>query len=266
MSSFSLDFINEIKINEVAATTPRATTKKETNPPADFLGLRVWKDGSVFPSLLLTEKFSLEYPGNATVTTIDVHNEDGTKKLDKDNKQVTKRTVVFPEGTVANGLDVFTMADWTQLDPASRAHKCILVGVSPKTSPKVELFSNVKYNEDGTPQNSVLDQGANTYGKERLIPLLKEVYGIEIGEAGYVDLEINTGYNLKAKVSNGIFMLPKTIVRGTKAGAADYLRRENIDIFPLVPVSAPVQTTPIQGTLMEDSNELGLAAAAMETV
>ena len=237
MSNALLGFLNEIKVNEVAATAPRTTSKKETNPPSTSLCIRVWKDGSIYPSRTLVDQYNLEYP-KATVTVIDVHNEDGSLKKDAEGKQVVKRTVVTEGNT--NGLDVFTISDWTQLDDASRAHKLVLVGVTPKSMPKVELFSNVKYNDDGTPQNSVMDQGATTYGKETLLPLLKEVYGVEPNEAGYIDLEINPTFNLRERVSNGIFIIPKTIIRGEKKGKADYLRRENIDIFPMTPV-VPVE-------------------------
>jgi hypothetical protein len=241
MNNALLGFLNEIKVNEVAAPVGRLTTKKETNPASNFMGIRVWKDGSIFPSRTLVDTYNLEYP-KATVTIIDVHNEDGSLKKDAEGKQVVKRTVSFPEGSTANGLDIFALADWTQVDETVRANKLILVGITSKSMPKVEVFSNVKYNDDGTPQNSVMDQGATTYGRETLLPLVKSVYGMEPGENGYIDLEINPSFNLKSKVANGVFLIPKTIVRGEKKGHADYLRRENIDVLPMTPV-VPVQST-----------------------
>ena len=115
------------------------------------------------------------------------------------------------------------------------------MAVSPKNAGKVELFAQVNYNDDGTPKTSVMEQGATTFGKEKLIPMLKECYGTALSdETPYAGLEIVVGQNLRALSPNGIFLLPKTIVRGKDAGKMDYMRRENVDIFPMV-VAQPVQ-------------------------
>lgn len=240
MSSLSLSFLKDIKLEEIKSPAPR-NVRKESNPPSG-LTIRVWKDGSVYPSRELVDRFALEYP-KATVTIIDVHNEDGSKKVDEKGNQVTKRTVTVDPEAVANGMDIFTLSQWLQAK--SPNNKAILVGISPKSSPKVELFSNVKYNDDGTPQNSVMDQGASTFGKETFLPMIKEVYGVEPNEAGFIDLTVDDSYDLKAVCPNGVFELPKTIVRGVDKGKADYVRRENISIFGLVPVvaDAPTQLT-----------------------
>lgn len=235
MSNFSLGFLNELTIAEVPVSSPRVKNKKDLNPPADSLRIRLWKDGSVYPSKALVDTFHLEY-AKATVTVINVHNEDGTPKLDENGKQVTKRTKVPVEGVVENGLDVFKLSDWKQVTGPESNHPLLLVGVSPKSAPKVELFASSKYNDDGNPQMSVMEQGAKTYGKEVLIPLVEEVYGVTIGDSGYIDLEINTGFNLKSKAPNGLFILPKVFSRGVNAGKSDSVIRENIDVFPMTPV------------------------------
>lgn len=238
MSTFSLGFLKEITIEQVTAPAPR-NTKKEANPPADAMCIRVWKDGSVYPSAALVSKFNLEYPKASEVKFIKLHNPDGTPKVDEKGVQLQERKVIVEAS--ANGLDVFTLKSWHQAKTGDDVPDAILVGVSPKSAGKVELFSNVKYNDDCTPQNSVMDQGATTFGKTNLLPMLESVYGVTPGEEGYVDLLVDTSFDLKVIAANGIFMLPKVTVRGTDKGKADVIRRENISVFGLVPM---VSATP----------------------
>lgn len=223
--SFSLDFLNEIKIEEVSKSSTRAAKKSSTdnNPASTFMGIRVWKSGKVYPSQALTDAFSLEYSNK--VRTIDAEG---------------KITTSVPNEGKTNGFDVFSISDWTQVDDATRSNKLILIGVTPKSCNKVDLFSTTKYNEDGTPVFSVMEQGASTFGSKTLLPLIKEVYGMECNEEGYIDLEINTNFNLKSKALNGIFVLPKVISRGDDMGKPDIARRENINVFPMTPVVAVV--------------------------
>lgn len=237
MSGLSLDFLKNLQIQEVTPSAPRVS-RKELNPAPDFIGIRIWKDGSVYPSAKLVADFNLEYP-QAKVEYIKVLGEDGQPKMIEVEGQgpvpETKRRVTPADGS--NGLDVFFMPDWTQADATSRQNKLILVGVSPKNAGKVELFSQVNYNEDGTPKVSVMEQGAKTFGADRLLPLIEEAYGVKLSdETPFVDLEINLQYNLRQICPQGIFMLPKRISRGADAGKMDYVRRENIDIYPMVPV------------------------------
>jgi len=217
--SFSLDFLNEIKIQEVAKTAPRIAKKANSNPNPEFMGIRIWKSGKVYPSQALTDAFCLEYPTKIVST-----DEEGN-------------TVMTLPDVSSNGLDVFALSDWSQIDSQTRqTNKVLLIGVSPKTSAKIDLFGNVRYNQDGTPVSSVMEQGASTFGTDSLIPMIESTYSTQFNEEGYIDLEVNTKFNLKSKAMNGIFMIPKVISRGKDAGKADVVRRENIDVFPLTPV------------------------------
>lgn len=237
--SFSLGFLSGLSIQEISANAPRLA-KKDSNPAPTFMGFRVHKDGSVFPSEALVQKFNLEYP-KATVTNKPLFNsEDGSPLKDEEGNPVTKRVVDTPDGS--NGFDVFMLHTWTQAENRESMPNVILVAVSPKKSDKVDLFSNTKYNDDGTPKSSVLDQGALTFGKDALLPMIKEVYGIEIGEEGFLDLEVVVSENVRSISPSGIFNLPKLITRGEKKGKADFVRRENVDIFPLVVVGTVMAT------------------------
>lgn len=244
---FGLDFLNDIKVEEVASkSAPRPARKGNLNPAADFMGIRVWKNGAVYPSKALVDAFHLEYPTKVK-RTVNVEqpitNPDGTVST----QSVAKEEMVVPEGTVANGFDVFTLSSWSQIDEATRnARKLILVGISPKSASKVDLFNISKYNEDGSPKMSVMEQGAMTFGADNLLPMLADTYGVTPNEEGFIDVQLVVGINLASKVPNGIFILPKVISRGKDAGKADFVRRENISVCPLIVadnhVSAPVQT------------------------
>jgi hypothetical protein len=203
----------------------------------------------------------LEYPTAVQVENIALFNEDGSPKMvtveGKEPIQATKRKVTFDEQVLANGLDVFTLHAWTQIPEADRTSSpnLLLVAVTPKSAPKVELFANVKYLEDGKPASSVLTQGASTYGKAVLLPLVKELYNAEPNEEGYIDLEVASSFDQSSKVPNGVFILPKNVSRGQEKGKASYEMRSCSGIFPLVPAAvmaaettapAPIQETPIE--------------------
>ena len=204
MSNF-LSFLKTAKVTDAEVPVGGSTggPKKQRNPNPTFFGVRVWKDGSVYPSRPLAEQFDLEYQAK------------GAK---------------IP----GNGFDVIDTRKWVQM---KAAQAFIAIGVSTKGSPKLDLFSSTKYKEDGAPISSVLTQGATAFGASTLLPLLKDIYNVEPNEEGFIDLAVVTDKNggVNFRSSNGIELLPKVITRGDNAGKADYAKRENIDIFALVP-------------------------------
>jgi hypothetical protein len=248
---FGLEFLKDLQVQEVAKAAPRKTSSINRQPAADFVGIRIWKSGAVYPSKALIDAFQLEYPTKVKITGTSqkaVTLEDGTVAT----QDVPTESWVVPQGVQANGLDVFTMASWSQIDEVTRSsHKLILVGVAPKSAPKVSLFNSVKYNEDGTALISVAEQGTVTFGKEVLLPMIEATYGAKPNEEGFIDLQVVTEFNLSSKVPNGIFHLPKVVTRGEDAGKADVVRRENISVFPLV-VS---QTAPAPAEQVVESHD-----------
>lgn len=272
MAAVNLAFLKGLELLEVEDKQPQQRGTKQNNPEPTSMRIRVHKDGSIYPSQALVTKYSLEYPKVKVTLTPKV--KDGlpvmSEKKDVNGnlfptdlqEQLMDRSIDY--GTsMAMGLDVIDSEAWkgTKQYPDT-APRIILVGVSPKNSPKVELFSGVRYNDDGTPVSSVLTQGATTYGKETLLPLLKEVYGVEIGEQGYIDLDVAEGYQVKDK--QGIYFLPKKVTRGKDAGKSDYERRENISIFPLVPVVDEVSSEPTVLPETNSSEELVMDATVLE--
>lgn len=241
MSAFDLDFLHELSAEEVVAPQPK-TVKKDRNPANDFMGIRVWKDGSVYPSKALVDQFNLEYqkPASSQEPVM----KDGQPVLDDAGKQVTELKLDFSNDN-SYGIDIVDSNDWGQVAKTWKGRRLVLAGITFKRAGKVDLFAACRY-DAGVPIVSVLDQGSSTYGKAQLLPMMGEVYGVQCGEGGYMDLELVQSHNLKAIAANGIFNLPKTIVRGTKAGSPDIARRENINIFPLIPV---METTAPLGTV-----------------
>ena len=199
--SFNFDFLNTVTLTEVPVkATKVGATKIQRNP--EGLTLRVFASGKIYPSQELVAKFSLEYE---------------VKGL----------------SNISNGMDVFKSIDWPMF-PTSAPDKYIFVGIVPKNLPKVDLFGQVGYEEDGSPKSSVLEQGGGSFGIQ-LLEMIKEVYWIEIEKGQFVDFEIKE--DVKIKSSNDLYFVPKTVARGEKKGEITVVRRESIDIMPLVPVS-----------------------------
>ncbi len=198
---------------------------KQWAPNPSLIAIRVWYDGSVFPSQAAIEQFDLEYK-DAVITL-------------KDNK----RHYDFPDGQ-GNGLDVILSTQWKSFN-ASVEGKMLFVAVTPKKEPKVDLFSSTNYEETGKPKTIVSEQGANTYGNAVLLPALKEIYGIELTkEEGkdFVDLVIfeslGSGLevmNITEHYSKPITFLPKVVSRGEDKGKLDYVKRENVKIYGFAP-------------------------------
>src|SRR5882757_6878229 len=180
----SLDFLKQIKVDDPATMRKSGGggARKAWNP-TDGLKLRVWKDGSVFPSKELVDWFDLEYRAKGAEHQ-------------------------------GNALDVFPSA---QFPIFKTPQPLILINVTSKANAKTDLFGSVGYVSDaetlpegatiGDPLSSVLNQGATTFGKKSLLPMIKEVYDIELDDKGYIDLVLlgadGTDATQKFELPNG---------------------------------------------------------------
>lgn len=229
-----LSFLGAVKVANPDVKEGRSTSKKQRNPNALLLAIRLWADGSVYPSQALVDKFNLEYP-KATVSVVKT----------KDGKDKNVYTVVDDK---SNGLDIIDTAQWPQIVTPEHF---LAVAVSPKDSPKLDLFSVTRYDETGNPIASVMEQGSATYGKSVLLDLVKDRYNVEPNEEGFIDLEVvmqapdGTPINLSS--ANGINLLPKVIARGADKGKPDYSRRENVNIYVLAPMAVLEDNTTMSG-------------------
>lgn len=195
---FDFSFLNEVEVITPEKET-RVNVAKTDKYPTEGTVIRVWANGNIFPSPELVKELNLEYGSSAIQAG-------------------------------GNGLDVFA---FSKLPNAPKvAQDCIMISAVLKSAPKVDLFGSCKYDELGKPKSSVLTQGGGTFGEE-FIAMIKEVYGIEIPKGTYLDLEVKL--DISPKVSPIVY-LPKTIDRGPKKGQLDVARRENISIYPLVPI------------------------------
>lgn len=190
-----LTFLNDISLEKTVVNT---RTSSVDHVPTNGAQLRLFKDGKVFPSAQLVDDHSLEYVA---------------KGLEVGNGYDIIDTTHFP--------------NYPQDNP-----RLVMVAVASKDSAKVDLFSSVGYNPDGTPKTSVLTQGSGTTGKW-LITMLEEVYGEELFPEGvnFVDLVINTEFGLTTP--NNIYHLPKRVARGANKGDMTYQRRTDTTLWPL---------------------------------
>lgn len=202
-----LDLVKRgVAINNSEPKTPATRAKKDRNPVTS--DLRLFRDGSIYPSATLVKKYNLEYQ----------HKDDTSP---------------------GNGFDVIDSRAW--VNTANSETPFLMITAVFKDAPKVDLFGQTRYNDDGTPASSVMTQGTKTFGL-KLWEMLHEVYGTEIptkdSEKDYVDLDIveddEFAQNLLT-ATNGIFNVPKTIARGDDKGLQTYTRREKLVMSFLIP-------------------------------
>lgn len=174
--------------------TGRQRQPKQRNP--EGLAIRVFADGSVYPSRQLVDDFKLEYV---------------TRKAGEDE-------------AVSFGFDFFDSSEW----PPLAAHpRMIVFGAVPKSQPKVDLFSACRYDDAGVPRSSVMTQGTVSTA---LLDLVRSM-GYLTTDQKYCDLQILTAFPIT--VQDGIANVPKVVERGENKGEKTYQRRENATFYPV---------------------------------
>lgn len=231
-------------IKVVAEEKPRngGGPRKEWNPPAG-LTIRVWKDGSVFPSQELVDKFDLAYRNKATDAELAALKEAGKLPV------------------VGHGFDIVDSSDFA--GTFATPTRLLVISPARKDAGKVDIFDSVSFKEDGTPIASVMDQGSTTFGKKFLIPKIEEIYEVifaksataKTGESGaleptpavegvdYVDLVL---IGQEGEISSSpqpwtlpdgkvIAYFPKIMTKGDNKGQMTVARRENPKMYVLYP-------------------------------
>ena len=198
------NFLNNLTLID----TGRTRTPKTKNPTG--LTIRIFNDGSVYPSQEAVDKFNLQYLGKEANTN-------------------------------SFGFDVIDSAQWKVFENAPRV---IVVGLTTKNQPKVELFASCKFNENGTPKADVMTQGSLS---TTLLDLVKDLKYITEDQK-YVDLRIVEEHPIK--MEDGLAYIPKVFERGVKKGEKDYVKRENSTFYILEPQEMEVNNT------VETTNEL----------
>lgn len=212
-----LAFLQNIQV--VADERPKKPRTKEWNP-TEGLAIRLWKSGEVYPSQALVDQFNLEFKNRLT---------------DEDLTAIKAGTISKPHP--GNGFDVIDTEDFPAFKSSQRL---LIISPVPKDQLKVDLFGTVSYSETMTPVISVMDQGAATFGKDFLIPTLKEVYDIELGDENpYVDLVFmgkeGTDNPEPFFADKDIVFFPKKVARGEKKGEMTIQRREKPAMYVLYP-------------------------------
>lgn len=262
-----LAFLKDITL--VGAEKPKraaSVSSKDYNPAEDRMAIRLFYDGSVFPSTALVDRFNLEY---ATREVDNTPLEPIVAGGEAQGVGAPEPAKVRYKDVTGNGFDV---ADTNEFKSFVSPQRLLVVAVTPKAELKVDLFSSTGYEEDNTPSSSVLTQGSATFGKSVMIPMVEEVYGLKFKVAGksakpakldekgnviseevpaveeipgleFVDLallgsegtEASAGFRLPE--TKNIAFLPKRVSRGDKRGESTVARRENPELFVLMPIS-----------------------------
>jgi len=251
-----LGFLNSSKIEEVVAPARKGGVRKEWNPAPSIVAVRLWKNGSIFPSQAAVDKFDLAYK-NATVKKEPIKLKEG--EVADPEKPKFKNTYSFPDGS-GYGFDLLDSRSWNEVKAGEGA--MLFVAAVPKSEGKVDLFNTVAYDDAGVPKVTVMEQGALTFGQQVLLPAVEAVYGVNFNrdevkdEAGrvaaaaitdgvdFVDLAIFDklgDFDITAKYSKPIIFAPKLVSRGADKGKADYARRENVKVYGLAPAELVIE-------------------------
>ena len=217
-NKMNFDFLSTV-------TVKNEKTKRVATPKLPLgLALRVFATGAVYPSEELVAKYDLEYQ----------------------NKSEDKNAYV------GNGFDIILSTDWAAF-PADAPQAYLFIASAPKALPRIDLFGQCSYNEDGTPKATVTAQGSSSFGKKYLVPMVEKVFGITLEKGQYVDLVINTEVSIPSE--DGIFYIPKPFTRGEKAekGMMDIVRRENIVINPLTAIASTEEPVEAEETVENDA-------------
>ena len=208
---FNLSNLKNVKLKEVPKQAPRqgggsTLVKRPTNGD-----LRVFANGRVYPSEALEAKYSLAY----------------APKIETPDPVTGELKV----SVVGKGMDVFSSSKWTMVDGLLE-EEVLFVGFTPRQgNPKIDVWGSCQF-KDGKPSTAAIDQGASTFGRESLVPMLETAYGVDFEKTPFVDLVVLEDTPMISE--NGVYHLPKVVARGENKGKADYARRESIDIFPIV--------------------------------
>lgn len=226
-----LDFLKQIKVDDPATMKKPHSgggggSRKAWNPTTPNT-IRVWKDGSVFPSADLVERFNLEYGARP----VEVAAEAGAEPVGEDKKPKWLQP--------GNAFDVFDSADFPIFKSPQRV---LIANVVAKAAGKADLFASIEWDPlTGEPKNSVMDQGAATFGKNELIPLIEDVYQMSPGEK-FIDFVL-LGQDGEAATKHfglpdgkQVCVVPKKISRGPKKGEMTYARREDPWLYILYPL------------------------------
>ena len=229
----NFDFLSKVVL-DADASAPRRP-KKERMPTTAHL--RVFKNGSVYPSKALVEALGLEY-----------------RPLVKDEAGKW----VEPEDP-GYGFDVCLSTEF----PAFKVPQpVVVISTVSRIHPKVSLFGSVSYIQkpedaveglnEGDPTVSVTEQGSATFGSNELLPMLADTYKVVPGKDGYIDLMLVGTDGTPGVDSPWVFnrpvYVPKKVARGETKGQASTVRRENGKYFVLVPVMETAGQVGVQST------------------
>ena len=265
-----LNFLQSSKVEEVVPGTRAGGPtgpRKQRQPNPSIVAVRLWRDGSVYPSTAAIAKFDLGYK-DTTITKEPIPLKDG------ETVQKTKNVYAFPNGT-GNGLDVVDSRAWDQFKTGGDGGMLFVVP-TPKNAPKVDLFGTTNYIDNGKPKSTVEEQGAKTFGQDVLLKAVEELYGIVwkvdaveaepaqpavpasqgvearkakpaieavtgVDGVEYVDLVIFDklgDFNIVDTYSKKILHIPKRTIRGKDAGELSYVKRENAVVYGFAPFAA----------------------------
>jgi hypothetical protein len=133
------------------------------------------------------------------------------------------------------GFDVFTSKDWGQIDVNENI---LFAAIVPTVESKIDVLG---YNHKGRPAKAEeVYEVPPSKGGSILYSKLVEVFNGE-PENGSFHIYFDTKYQMVTP--NNVYYIPKTFSKGANAGQPTYVRRENINVYPINLVDDSVSDT-----------------------
>lgn len=149
-----------------------------------------------------------------------------------------------------NAIDYFNTKEWGPYP--KDAPEAVVIGFSPRTEAKLDLFGYTRKKKGE--EASIMQQGPEAVG---LWELIVNTYKLtDIDNWPYIDLEVNM--DIPIKTEDSIYLLPKKVSRGKNIGKLTYQRRENINLFLLLP--GKMEFKKVVGSASRDIEQLDLVA------
>lgn len=217
----NLDFLDNLKLNSVEATK---TTVKRELPTG--MTIRVYAKGQTYPSMDMVNTFNMEY-------------------VAKDAKDA------------GYGMDIFKSIDFPMIPQGTP--NFMLCAIVPRKEPKVDLFASCKYAKDeagnviNEATTSVTTQGTATFGK-KILAMVAETYGLQ-PKSDYIDLIVMTDH--KQVSANGVYIVPKAVSRGDKAGQLTHVTRSTVDVFPFIVDDSTAKPITVEDTSGDTAEAAG---------
>lgn len=203
ISDETLKFLKSVQLN-----VQHSAKQPVEHTPPDSVFMRVFKNGKTYWSNDAIRMYNLQYQPK------------------KEKISTTGKVSYIKEG---NAIDIFTSTDWSQLS-IKPEQELIFVSIAARNFGNYDTADGTWYT-DGVIPSRRLEEG--DWLSKDAMKLLTDTYDLDWSE-GHIDFCILEEYQIVA--NNAVYYIPKVGKRGKLKGKLTYVRRDNAQVYALVPV------------------------------